>query len=152
MVERNLIAIAENHLEKEMSRKIQMHLELCERCALLCQSFTRAWQNLAPQEERTLSPSFFSNLMKTVAAYDEKPSRWKYMFVPVLRFLRPAVMTLLLLAGIFAGYELGNISQDGTRPDDSFAGRLLGSFEDIPKGSVADFYVGRQILEKEKIK
>lgn len=148
LVEKNLIDIAENHLDKETLQRVQEHLDGCDRCALLCQEFSIAWQNTAPQETPTLSPLFFSDLMKRVAAYDEKSSRWRDFFIPLRRFLRPAVTALLLMAGIFAGYELGNIVKNGPRPDDSLAGQIVGSFEDIPKGSLADFYIGRQLPKK----
>ncbi len=150
VVERNLVDLAENHLEKEIFLEIEEHLQLCERCARLSRNFTCAWQNIFTQEELTLSSVSLANLMKKVVAYDDHPTRWPEIFIFVRRFLRPAVASLLLLAGILAGHELGKISRDGTRPEDSFAGRLLQNFEDISPGSVADFYVGRQIVEKEK--
>lgn len=150
MVERNLVDLAENNLDKETHQKIQEHLEHCERCARLFLDFARTWQNISSPEELTLSSVSLANLMKKVVAYDEHPSRWPEVRISIRRFFRPAVASLLLLAGVLAGHELGRISRDRARLDDSFAVRLLGSFEDIPPGSVADFYVGRQILEKEK--
>jgi len=88
--------------------------------------------------------------MKRVVAYDEKPSPGRAVFVPLRRLLRPAVAILLLVAGILAGYEMGNTTRKEFRPEDSFLGQLLGSFEDIPEASVADFYVGRQFIKKAK--
>jgi len=150
VVERNLVDLAENNLDKETHQKIQEHLEHCERCARLSRHFIGAWQDLSSPEELSLSQATLANLMKKVVASDEHPSRWPEVFISVRRFFRPAIASLLLLAGVLAGHELGKISRDRARPEDSFAARLLQSFEDIPQGSVADFYVGRQIVEKEK--
>ncbi|MDH7513926.1 MAG: zf-HC2 domain-containing protein [Clostridiales bacterium] len=149
-VERNLVEMAENHLDKKTRQKLKEHLEQCERCARLSRSFSRAWQTVFFQEEAGFSPASLVNLMRRVTAYDEHSSRWQEILYPAWRFLRPALMTLLLLAGIFAGHQLGKISPERGRPEDSFARRLLGTLEDIPRGSVADFYISRQILEKEK--
>jgi predicted anti-sigma-YlaC factor YlaD len=151
-VERNLVNIAENRMDDEILDIVQGHLAACRRCACLCQQFSRTWQNIALQNERPSSPSFFSDLMKRVLAYDEKPSRWKDVIVSLRRFLRPAVAVLLLVAGILAGYEMGNVTRKEPRPEDPFVGQLLGSFEDIPQASVADFYIGRQFIKKAKLK
>ena len=127
-VERNLVNIAESRMDKETLDIIQRHLVACRRCAQLCQRFGRAWQDISVQNERTPSPSFFSDLMKRVIAYDEKPSPGRAVFVPLRRLLRPAVAILLLVAGILAGYEMGNTTRKEFRPEDSFLGQLLGSF------------------------
>ena len=150
VVDRNLVDLAENHLDKETRQEIQEHLEHCDRCARLSRDFIGAWQNLSSPEELNLSPATLANLMKKVAASDEHPFLSPEVLISVRRFFRPAIASVLLLAGLLAGYELGKISPNDARPEDPFVARLLGSFEDIPRGSVADFYVGRQTLEKEK--
>jgi hypothetical protein len=151
-VERNLVNIVEKRMDNETLDIIQGHLAACRRCAQLCQRFSRTWQNIALQNERPSSPSFFSNLLKRVVAYDEKQSPSRAVFVSLRRLLRPAVAILLLVAGILAGYEMGNITRKESRPEDPFIGQLLGSFEDIPEASVADFYVSRQFIKKAKLK
>ncbi len=150
LIDRNLVDLAENHLDKETRQEIQEHLERCERCARLFLDFARTWQNISSSEELPLSSAALANLMKKVVEYDEHPSLWPEIVISAGRFFRPAVASLLLLAGVLAGHELGKISRDRARPEDSFAARLLRSLEDIPPGSVADFYVGWQTLEKEK--
>lgn len=150
LIERNLIGIAESNLENATFLEIQEHLESCERCSRLCRNFSQTWPNMSVRTEMSFSSASLRSLMGKVAAYDAHPSSRPEVFVPARRFFRPAVASLLLLAGVLAGHELGKIQRDRARPDDSLAGRLLGNFEDIPRGSVADFYIRRQIQEKEK--
>ncbi len=150
LIERNLIGIAENDLENATFREIKGHLEHCQPCARLCRNFSQTWQNMSVRMEMSRSSVSLRSLMGKVAAYDEHPSRWPEVFISARRFFRPAVAFLLLLAGVLAGHELGRISRDRARLDYSFAVRLLGSFEDVPPGSVADFYVSRQSPQREK--
>lgn len=58
-------------------------------------------------------------------------------------------MAALFLGGIFAGHELGKRDRPILPPEAAFSGQVLESFENIPPGSVADFYVSRQNSEKE---
>jgi len=152
VVERNLVEMAENLLDKKTHQKLREHLEHCERCASLSRSFSRAWQAVFFKEEPCFSPASLVNLMRMVTAYDKRSSRWQEIFYSAWRFLRPSLITVLLLAGIFAGHQLGKISPERSRSEGSFARRLLATLEDIPKGSLADFYISQQILEKEKSK
>jgi len=163
IVANNLIAIVEKNIPDGMLGNIQTHLESCEKCALLLQNFTRGWENLAQKEKIEPSPAFSSNLMKKIEAYDQYGTGMKDTLFTTRCFFRPAAATILLLAGILAGYEMGNISKNEGRAaptanftesafDELFIGTYLRNFEDFPKGSMADFYLSHQIPEREEKK
>ena len=163
IIEKNLIAIVEKHIPDGMLGDIQTHLESCERCELLLQNFTQAWQNLAQKERNEPSPAFSSSLMKRIEAYDQHGTGMKDILFAARRSLRPAAVAFFLLAGILAGYEIGNITENEGRTasatrltesaDDELGTSLyLRNFEDFPKGSMADFYLSHQIPEKEEKK
>ena len=163
IVENNLIAIVEKQIPDGLLGDIQTHLESCERCALLLQNFTQAWHSLAQREKVEPFPAFSSNLMKRIEAYEQHGTGLKSTLFTSRRFLHPAAVTVLLLAGILAGYEMGNISDKEGRAapaasftesafDESFISAYLKNFEDFPKGSMADFYLSHQIPEREEKK
>jgi hypothetical protein len=67
------------------------------------------------------------------------------------RFLKPAAVAAIFLGGIVAGHEMGKRDKTVIPPEAPFADKLLNSFESIPPGSIADFYVNRQIPMKEDL-
>lgn len=146
IIDDHLIAIA----EKGMPQDVRIHLESCERCAFLVQRFVHAWQNIAPSVERVSSPSFLPQLMERIEAYDKLTMHRKNTIFAAWRILRLLAATAVLLAGIFAGYEVGKISMTEVAPEKSVSLLVLDSLESIPRGSVADFYVSYQISEKEE--
>lgn len=147
----HLISVAEKDIAGAASPDVQNHLDSCPECALLVQQFSRAWENPVPPADIQPSPSFFPRLIERIKADEElRPGRRGPLTV-VWRILRPAVVAAIFLGGIFAGYEVGKAGKNIPSPEGSFAGRLLDSFDDIPRGSVADFYISRQNSKKEDL-
>jgi predicted anti-sigma-YlaC factor YlaD len=150
-IQSNLISIAEKEIEGATPLEIQNHLDSCPECAFLVQRFVRAWKNLVPQEEVRPTPAFFPNLIKRIEAYEDLRSGRKGILTAAWRILRPVAVAAVFLGGIFAGNEMGKTGKIPPMPEESFTGRFLDSFENIPRGSVADFYVSHQNLKKEDL-
>lgn len=146
-----MISVAEKDIAGAASPDFQNHLDSCPECAFLVQRFARAWTSPAVSEETQATPSFFPGLIIRIKADEElRPGRRGVLTVS-WRILRRAAVAAVFLGGIFAGYEMGKAEKNLPPPEESFAGRFLDSFENIPRGSVADFYVSRQSSKKEDL-
>jgi hypothetical protein len=148
-VRSSLIFVAEKEIQRARPPEIQNHLDSCTECALIVQQFVRAWKNLAPQEEVPPSAGFFPNLIKRIEIYEEQNSGRNGILWAVRKILRPVAVAALFLAGIFAGHDLGKTGKFPALPEESLTGRYLDGFENIPRDSVADFYISHQDLRKE---
>jgi len=145
----HLISIAENDAAGAAFPGLQVHLDSCPECAWLVRQFSKAWENPAPSEEAQPSPAFFAGLIERIEA-EEKPGHGRRSaLVTAWRILRPAALAAVFLGGIFAGHELGKRDRAVPPSQAAFAGPLVESFDSIPPGSVADFYVARQSSKKE---
>lgn len=147
----HLISIAEKNFAGAALAGVQDHLDSCPECASLVQQFSRAWENPAPPEDTQPSPTFFPRLLERIEAEEELRHGRRGVLAIAWRVLRPAALAAIFLGGIFAGHELGRKDKTIPPPEASFAARLVESFEIIPRGSVADFYVNRQNSKKENL-
>ncbi|MGB8958373.1 MAG: hypothetical protein WCC00_05115 [Candidatus Aminicenantales bacterium] len=145
----HLISIAEKDIAGAAFPGVQDHLDSCPECALLVRQFSRAWEDLARPEDAQPSPSFFPRIIERIEAEETaRPGRRDALAI-AWRILRPAAVAAIFLGGILAGHELGKTDKAIPPPEAAFAGQLLESFESIPQGSVADFFVSRQSPKKE---
>ena len=145
----HLVAISEIDVPGEAFPGVQNHLESCPECASLVQHFSRAWEDPAPQEDTKPSASFFPRLIERIEAEERPRAGRQGALALAWRVLKPAAVAAIFLGGIFAGHELGKRDRAILAPEAAFSGQVLESFENIPSGSVADFYVSRQNPEKE---
>jgi len=157
-VEKNLVDIVEGKVCGDRLQYIEEHLKSCPGCSLLVGKFRHVWQELGRPHRIEPSLSFRSGLEQKIKAYDEKKFCSGPIFVGAQRRFRPAVAVLALLAGVFAGYEMGNVSRAyleipaqeraAVSPEGMFTFQYLNSFEDFPKGSIADFYLNQELKER----
>lgn len=148
----NLIDIVENNIPESLKKRIQEHLATCSRCNRLVKSFTRAWQELATSEKLTPSDRFWPELLAKIKDH-EKPMPLRDKILAGLRnSLRPATVSLILLFGVFFGYQLGNVPRTETsRPEVLTVEHYLQDFQDFPDGSVSDFFTKYEIsIQEEK--
>jgi len=134
-----------------MSPDIRKHLDVCPECALFVQRFAQAWKSWARSEEAPPAPSFFPALLKRVEAYESSQSPRGSILPIALRILRPVALGAVFLGGIMIGHEMGKAGKSLPPPEETSAGQLLESFDNIPPGSVADFLVSRQSSKKEDL-
>lgn len=142
----NLIALAEGSSPED----VRIHLESCPDCVLVAERFSRAWGNVGPAMAMEPSASLLLGVLQRIESDARLSSRLTRTFAAFWRRLRPVAAAATLLAGILAGYEMGKPASRGPAPKDSVSLLLLENVESIPKGSVADFYVGKKISEKEE--
>jgi hypothetical protein len=150
-IQSHLLSVIEENTAGALSPDIQQHLGSCRECAFLVQQFARAWASPATPKQIQPSPSFLLDLIRRIEAEEEVSSGRKAIWTLAWRILRPAAVAAIFLGGIFAGHEMGKAGKPLPSPKEHFADRLVDSFENIPRGSVADFYVNRQNLSKEDL-
>lgn len=161
-VEKNLIDIVEKRVCGDRLKDIQEHLDSCPGCSFLVKRFRPIWQELDRSQRMEPSLSFWPGLEQKVRAYEERKLRPGDFFRGSRRMLQPIVAILALIAGIFTGYQMGNVARGSGKvqaqgkisaaaTEELFTSQYLSSFEDFPKGSVADFYISHEIRKKESI-
>lgn len=159
-IEKSLVAIAENSIPESRLRELRLHLESCSNCSLLVDRFTAIWQKIGREEQTAPSSSFWPGLQQKMSAREKRKLRLTDVFIGIRRLLRPAALVFTLMAGIFAGYQIGNVPQgsdtanieekiSGANLEESISAPYFESFEDYPKGSVTDFYLSSKIEKKE---
>ncbi|MDH4258575.1 MAG: zf-HC2 domain-containing protein [Candidatus Aminicenantes bacterium] len=159
-VEKSLVAIAENSIPERRLKELRLHLESCSNCSLLVKRFTKIWQKIGRGEQIEPSSSFWIELQQKMSAREERKFWLADVFIGARRLFRPAALVFTLIAGIFAGYQIGNVPQDsgtariegkvrGANLEEPISAPYFESFEDYPKGSVTDFYLSSIIEKKE---
>ena len=150
-IQSHLLSVIEENAVGALSPDIQQHLDSCLECAFLVQQFARAWASPDTPEQIQPSPSFFPDLIRRIEAEEELSSGPKTFRTLAWRILRPAAVAAVFLGGIFVGYEMGQAGKPVPSLKAPFTDRVVDSFENIPRGSVADFYVNRQNSTKEDL-
>lgn len=152
-ISENLIAIVENNIPESQKKEIQDHLAACPRCTSLVKSFARAWEELSAAEKREPSEGFWPGLVAKIQAAEEPPLREK-IIIRLKDSLRPVAVGLILLFGVFFGYQLGDMQQNETAPSEMlsvYAEQYVEEFLDFPEGSVSDFYTQYKIQNQKEV-
>jgi len=140
----HLISVIEDHAAGTSAPDIREHVVSCRECASLVKQFAQGWDSPAAPEDIQPKQSFFPDLIRRIEADEGLGSGAKTIRALAWRILRPTAAAALFLGGILAGNEMGKTGKPLTPPEDTIADRIVATFEDIPKGSVADFYINRQ--------
>lgn len=147
----NLIGIIENNIPESQKKGIQDHLTACPRCNRLIQSFAHEWKDLATAEKLTPSDRFWPELSAKIQDYEKPLSLWDKIFAGLRNSLRPAAVSLILLFGVFFGYQLGKEPRAETsRSEMLYVEHYLQDFQDFPDGSVSDFFTKYEIPVQEE--
>lgn len=148
----NLIDIVGNCHPESQKKVILDHLALCPRCQRLVKYFSLGWEELSTAEKLSPSERFWPDLLAKIQA-SERPKPFREKIILGLRTsLRPAVVSLILLLGIFFGYQLGNRPRVETiQSEMSYIEHYVQDFQDFPEGSVSDFLMRYEIpIQEEK--
>jgi hypothetical protein len=142
----NLIDIVENSLCESLEKAILDHLADCPRCKDRVKDFSLAWKGLSTAEKFIPSESFWPELLAKIHAYERPQSLQEKMMRVLKHSLRPAVASLILIAGIFLGYQLGNFPHmQSSQSAKTQIGLYTQEFQDFPEGSVSDFFTRYEI-------
>lgn len=156
IIEKNLIDIIEKKAPENILKEIQIHLKSCPKCTLLLERFSQIWKGFDQTKRIEPSVSFWPVLHQKIKAYEEHKFHPGEIFFGLKRWLRPAVVTIILLMACFFGYQLGNFSQNygqiqsleeagEVALEELYTTQYLSSFEDFPEGSISDFYICYEI-------
>jgi hypothetical protein len=142
----NLIDIAENNLSESPEKEILDHLAVCPRCKERVEDFSKAWKELPNAEKSIPSENFWSELLIKIQDHEQPPSIQEKMLTVLKNSLRPAAVSLSLIAGVFLGYQLGNFPHmKSTRSEITDIGLYTQDFRDFPEGSTSDFIMKYEI-------
>ncbi|MBN1223913.1 MAG: hypothetical protein JXB23_11755 [Candidatus Aminicenantes bacterium] len=145
-----MIDFVEKSLPEVLQIEIEEHLRECAKCNRLVRQFSPIWKDFASRERKAPSTSLWPALIEKIQA-EKKPQLLRNKILAgVKNSLRPAVATLILLAGMFFGYHLGNVPDDAGElvSGQGYFSEYLETFEDFPPGSVGDFYLKYTIQER----
>jgi len=102
-IHKKLIFFLENDLPENEMEDIRLHLAECQECAAFAE-YMRKTLNVVDQERGPdVNPFFYTRVkarLENEAVKDAVVPLWA-------RILQPAVFTLLLLAGVYAGIKIG---------------------------------------------
>jgi hypothetical protein len=150
----HLIDIVENNLPESLKKAILDHLALCPQCNRLVQSYSHAWKGLSTKEKLEPSESFWPELLAKIEASEKSQPFREKIITGFRNSLRPAAVSLILLFGVFFGYQLGTAHRPETSPSEmssQYIEQYLQDFQDFPYGSVGDFFTKYEIpLQEEK--
>ena len=142
-VEENLIDFVEGKVSDILKAEIKEHRQSCAECDRLVREFSAIWQDIPTRERRAPSPSFWPVLVQKIQT-DEKPmQQWERIIFGFKRSLRPAAVSLFLLAGAYLGYHLGSLPDDTAKlsSGEEYFAEYFEEFQDFPLGSAGDFYL-----------
>ena len=144
-----LIDFTEKNIPAEKNVLIKEHIKKCKKCKNLFEEFSGLWEIVNLPVEEELSPYFRAKLKSRIKDY-EKPVFSKTTS-PLVKYLKPVVVGLLFIFGIFLGIELGKypmveerftITQE--QQENPFQIDYLSLFDDIPEGTFGYNYLNLQ--------
>jgi predicted anti-sigma-YlaC factor YlaD len=153
-VKNSLIDIIEKNIPESQKKAIQDHLECCPQCNRLVDRFARIWNELSVTGKSIPLEKFWPALLAKIQAYEKPRGLQEKMLAAMRNSLRPAAVSLILLFGIFIGYQLGNIPRMDTAQSEMlsvYAEQYVQDFQDFPEGSVGDFYTKYKIQNQQEV-
>jgi len=145
----HLVSLAEGSLAGAALARAEDHLASCPECASLARRFAEAWKDPALMPDSRPSPALLAGIIGMIESGRMRRPGPAGVFAIIRRSRKPAAVAALFLGGIFAGYEMGRGKKTVPPPESVWAGQWLDSFESIPPGSIADFYIQRPGSGKE---
>ncbi len=105
-IHKNLIFFLEGELPTEEMQAIEAHLVECPTCASFADDMNRTLGILNQEKTPKLNPFFYTRVNARLEQSQQIPIT-KPIFI---RLVQPVAFSLLLLAGIYTGFKLGDTS------------------------------------------
>lgn len=142
-VENKIIDYLEGKISGVDREKFEGHLQECEKCRLVMNNVSSAWNSLTSSMKLELSPYFWSKLHNRILEY-EKPGVLRFpVFEKPLKYFKIAMVTAIFIFGIFSGYKLGisyiskELNYYQEKLDETFYSNV---FDELPEGSIGEIY------------
>jgi len=151
-VEENLVGFMENEIPGNLRIEIDGHLKSCAECRFLVRRFSSVWKDFNSREESIPSDSLWTGIVSEIQGGGKQRFIGNRIWSGIKVSLRPAAAVLILLAGAFLGYHLGDIPEEPGVPVslEDYIVEYFESFEDLPPGSAGDFYLAFPIREEKE--
>jgi hypothetical protein len=160
IVKKKLIDYVEGKLPADEIQFIDAHRKNCVECEFLIKRFSDIWSNVSKVERLQPSDSFWRGLQTKILAIESPQPKADRLFAGFKRILRPAALVMILLAGIYFGYQMGNITDafgdisnrkitDAESPGEAYIENYFQDFMEIPTGSPAEFYLQSIFYKKD---
>jgi hypothetical protein len=102
-IHKKLIFFLENDLPENEMEEIKLHLAGCHECADFAEYMRKTLKVLNQERKPDVNPFFYTRVKARL-----ENQTIKEIATPLwARILQPAVFTLLLLAGVYAGIKIG---------------------------------------------
>lgn len=103
---KKLIFFLEGDLPKNEEEQIQVHLSECKDCALFFEDMKKTLGIIETEKLPEVNPFFYTRLKARIENQESAEIDYSRRQV-LVRVLQPAVFSLLLLAGIYSGFKVG---------------------------------------------
>ncbi|HDT11288.1 MAG TPA: hypothetical protein ENN58_00970 [bacterium] len=152
MVENKLLDYIEGNLPANMIKSIEEHRKSCVKCDHIVERVSAVLFEVPKIERFQISDSFWPGLQEKIRKSERVLPVSDRIFSGFKMMLRPAALILILLAGIFFGYQMGNVTDgfgeisinkitDADLHSQVFVEKYLQDFQEVLKGSPAEFYL-----------
>lgn len=114
---KHLIFYLEGELPAREMKQVKLHLAECSDCANFAAEMQKMLGVIETDRERKINPYFYTRIK---ARLNSQPARREASFNPVfIRIMQPAILSVLLIAGIYTGIKIGQPVR--TQNENSFA-------------------------------
>jgi hypothetical protein len=146
-VEKNVLALVESTLPREVGEPLEAHISQCGKCRALRDFVSDAMSEAEGPDEIDRSPNFWPRLNARIEDYEEGRAGW----LSRKPRLRPVTVAACMLLGIWGGTFLGSSYSERVFPPPDEPALVQESpvsvLEGIPRGSLAEILI-EQILEE----
>ena len=109
---KKLIFFLEGDLPGHEMKQVKQHLAECDECAAFASEMSKTLTVLQEEKLPEMNPFFYTRVKTRLESQAEKPAQ--FIRNPyVARVLQPAFFSLLLLAGIYTGFKIGQSTDNG---------------------------------------
>ena len=115
-IHKDLIFFVEGTLTTERKNEISKHLSGCEICRKFVAELAYSLEIIEKEKKNEPNPFLYSKIHNKINDYERDTATIK---VTAAKILRPVLVIILILLGVFSGIKLGNSYSSKQSDDDS---------------------------------